>query len=376
MIAFLTSLFKSKSPKTSIEFDVCLDGNPRARNVLIFTENVNATYFISFDIPLREMHSRGEVNFATVSQNLVSSKGIGCWELWNESFKPDLVVITRYGRPFGVEILDYFKSRNVPVIYHIDDNLLEIPASLGAEIQKRQGAQDVIDARRYMLGGCDLIYASTSHLAAMLAGLFPQQPIFHGMYAPYMGDRVSVNRQSRPYQTVGYMGSKGHQEDLDLVVPALERLMDERPELRFEVFGTIQMPVALQRFGDRVKSHKVNKAYAEFLSVLAGLSWDVGLAPLVNEKFNLCKAPTKFIEYTAAGIPVIASNIPVYSKVLPAGGGVLVNENWYEALALSLDSPDYREDAVRIAQAFCAESFSINRLEQQLAGVFERMKKP
>ncbi|WP_434655353.1 glycosyltransferase [Pseudomonas sp. R3-56] len=370
-------LSRPKTAGATKPFDLCLNGNPNGRNILIFTEYVNATYFISFDLPLREMHRRKEVNFAVISQNLVTRAEEGFWKLSSEAFKPDLVIITRYGQPFGAQIVDYFKAKKIPTIYHIDDNLLEIPASLGVEVLERQGAQDIIDARRYLLAHCDLIYASTSHLAGLLIQLFPDRPVYHGMYAPYIGDRLPITRKARPYQTVGYMGSKGHQEDLNLVVPALERLLDERPDLHFEVFGTIQMPPRLERFGDRIKSHKVNKAYSEFLSVLASLNWDIGLAPLVNEEFNLCKAPTKFIEYTAAGIPVIASNIPVYSKVIPSDGGMLVDETgWYDALVSSLDSKDFRTQAVRIAQEFCAVNFSIDRLEQQLALVFDKVTIP
>ncbi|WP_325918164.1 glycosyltransferase [Pseudomonas frederiksbergensis] len=375
MIGYLKSLFKSNAMQTSNEFDICMDGNVGGLNILIYTENVNATYFISFDIPLREMHQRGEVNFAVVSQNLAARKGVGYWKHWDAQFEPELVVMTRYGQPFGTQILDHYKSKKIPVVYHIDDNLLEVPDSLGVEIKKRQGAQDVIDARRYQLGNCDLIYASTPYLAGLLGNLFTNQAIYHGMYAPYMGDRVNADRQPRPWQTVGYMGSKGHQKDLDLVVPALERLLEERPQLRFEVFGTIQMPKRLERFGERVRSHSVNKAYSEFLSVLAGLSWDIGLAPLANEEFNLCKAPTKFIEYTAAGIPVIASDIPVYSSIIPDGGGVLVGEDWYGALNNCLDIPGFWKSSVDVAQMYCAENFSINRLEQQLLSVFEEVTK-
>jgi glycosyltransferase involved in cell wall biosynthesis len=371
MITLLKALFKKRHIIAPNEFDVLLDGNPKGRNILIFTEQVNATYFISFDIPLREMHQRGEVNVAVVSQKLVSQKGAGCWEQWSDSFKPELVIFTRYGQPFGVDILKFFKALNVPVIHHIDDNLLELPPSLGAEIQKRQGAKDVIDARRNLLAQCDLIYASTPHLAELLKSLFPRQHVFTGEYFPYMGQRVAVNRQERQYQTIGYMGSKGHQEDLNLVVPTLERLLEEQPKLHFEIFGTIQMPDRLLRFGERVKSHKVNKSYTEFLSVLAGLNWDIGLAPLVNEEFNLCKAPTKYLEYSAAGIPVVASNIPVYSMIIPEGAGVLVNEDWYSALALYLDSTDARKRAVEIAQSYCSERYSLHKLEQQLTTIFD-----
>ncbi|MFV3382749.1 glycosyltransferase family 4 protein [Pseudomonas sp. NY15354] len=374
MIAFLKFLIKKAPTDRDSTFDLHHAGSEGAPNVLIFTEHVNATYFISFDIPLKEMHRRGEVNFAVASQKLVKSNGTGALQAWNATFRPDVVVMTRYGLPHGRQILDYFKQQGVPVIYHIDDNLLEIPHSLGAEIQKVQGAREVIEERHYLLEKCDLIYASTPYLANHLQGLFPKQRVFHGMYAPYMAERVGeITKPQRDYPVIGYMGSKGHQEDLDLATPAIARLLDERPELHFEVFGTIQMPGELLRFGDRVKSHKVNQAYSGFLTTLASLGWDVGLAPLVNESFNLCKAPTKFIEYTAAGIPVVASDIAVYSRVIPEGGGMLVHDNWYAAIGRLLDGPELRASNLKTARAFCQNQFSENALQQQVKHVLAKV---
>ncbi|MFY1666479.1 glycosyltransferase family protein [Pseudomonas sp. Pseu.R1] len=370
MFAFLKSLIKKAPADSTADFDVYKAGNAGAQNVLIFTEHVNATYFISFDIPLRKIHQQGEVNFAVVSQNLLKQKGTAAIPQWKASFRPDVVVMTRYGLPHGRQILNYFKQEGIPVIYHIDDNLLEIPHSLGAEIQRVQGAGEVIEERRYLLENCNLIYASTPHLANYLQDVFPGQRVFHGMYAPYMAAHISESSPpTRDYQVVGYMGSKGHQEDLELVTSSIVSLLEERPNLHFEVFGTIQMPNELQRFGDRVKSHKVNQAYSGFLSTLAALNWDVGLAPLVNESFNLCKAPTKFIEYTAANIPVIASNIPVYSNVIPEGGGMIVTTDWHSTIARLLDAPAMRASTLQTARDFCQSQFSENRLQQQVKQV-------
>lgn len=366
--------FRKPAVVDSGDFEVFLAGNPAGRNVLIFTEHVNATYFISFDIPLRKMHVRGEINLAVVSQQHVAAKGADCWEQWAEAFQPDVVVMTRYGQPYGAQILACFRKRGIPVIYHIDDDLLEVPESLGAEIQKRQGAQEVIEARRHLLAHCDLIYASTAYLAALLQSRFPRQRIFHGIYAPYMGDEIKTTTASEhKHPTVGYMGSKGHQQDLELVVPALEQLLNERADLHFEVFGTIRMPKALERFGDRVHSHKVNKSYADFLSILASLNWDIGLAPLADESFNRCKAPTKFIEYTAAGIPIVATDLPVYSDVIPSGGGVLVKNGWYEGITSFLETQDARRDALLVSRAHCREVFASSVLERQLLNVFEKV---
>jgi glycosyltransferase involved in cell wall biosynthesis len=368
MLNLLKYLLKNIAFMGKKGFDRFVVGNPQSPNVLVFTEHVNATYYISFDIPLNVLNREKALNFAVASQQRVGKKGVGIWERWDREFRPDLVIMTRYGLPYGAEILDYFKERKIPVIYHIDDNLLDIPPSLGAVIKKTHGASDVIETRRYLLENCDLIYASTEYLAQHLQSLYPQQKIFSGMYAPYMAEHIcNAEKPDRDHQTIGYMGSRGHQEDLQQVVPSLIRLLDDNPTVRFEVFGSIKMPTELIRFGKRVKAHEVSTDYIGFLKRLARLNWDIGLAPLANEKFNLCKAPTKFVEYTAAGIPVIASDILVYNRIAPQGSALLVREDWYVAINSLLKDPQLRVSMVKNARSYCANNFSEKRLQTQLS---------
>lgn len=364
VVNYIANKFKLVRAK---QFGRLSSGNEKSPRVLILTEHLNATYYISFDIPLKELSRNGAVDFSVFPQSEVSRKGVDVWKEWDAEFRPQIVIFTRYGLPYGTEILEYFKAKKVPVVYHIDDNLLEIPASLGEVVAKNHGASDVIEARRYLLENCDLIYASTQYLARHLQGLFPQQKIFSGMYAPYMGEHIHTERKpSSDQQVIGYMGSRGHQEDLDLVVPSLVRLLDDNPSLRFEVFGSIKMPGELLRFGERVKAHEVRKDYVGFLNKLNTLGWDVGLAPLVDEKFNLCKAPTKFVEYTAAGIPVVASNIQVYSPFAKPGCAVLVRDEWYDAIDALLKDSGRRASMVKKAQKYCVNNFSEKRLQKQL----------
>jgi glycosyltransferase involved in cell wall biosynthesis len=375
MKSLINQLLRRKDSEQLNDFDVYLDGNPGALRVLIFTEYINATYYISFDIPMRQLHAEGRVNLATVSQNRVKVSEPCCWNRWADTFQPDIVVMTRYGLPHGPAILDRFHQRAIPVVYHIDDDLLEVPDTLGAEIQQRQGADDVVQARRYLLANCDLIYASTGYLATTLQDRFPNQSIFQGIHSPYLGEAIHLPQTStNRCPVVGYMGSKGHQRDLDLVVPSLERLLEERGALRFEAFGTIRMPHALERFGSRVRSWPVQPSYLEFLATLRGLGWHIGLAPLIDSPFTRCKSPTKFIEYTACGIPVAASRHPVYEAVIPAGGGILVDQDWYGAIVEYLDNPQYGHHAVAISRQYCASKFSPEVLQQQLIEVFKSAK--
>lgn len=343
-------------------------GNPGAPSLLIFTEHFNATYSISFELPLERLHARGDVNFSAYSQADVKAGGARCWKAWIRACRPKAVVLTRYGRPDGVEILEYCHRRGLPVVYHIDDDLLNMPGSLGEDVLKRHMAPEIVEARGAMLARCDVIYASTAALAEVLRRRFPVQQVFHGIYAPYLETRAGHADVELPI-TVGYMGSRGHQEDLALAVPAIVRLMHERPQLRFETFGTIMMPAELEAFGARVSHHPVQTCYADFLSALGRLDWHIGLAPLVDEPFNRCKAPTKFIEYTGSGIPVIASDIGVYASAVPQGGGALAGEDWYGKLATWLDDPAARLRSLDTARAYCRDAFALEKLAQQVMHV-------
>lgn len=343
-------------------------GNRRAPTLLVFTEHFNATFSISFDLPLRALHARGGVNFSAYSQQDVRRGGEAGWQAWIHLAQPRTVILSRYGRPEGVEILRYCRQRGIAVVYHIDDDLLELPASLGPEVLQRHMAPEVVEARRTMLAECDVIYASTAALAARLRQRFPAQQVFHGIYAPYVETRAAAPAAASP-ATIGYMGSRGHKEDLDLAVPALVRLMEERPGLRFETFGTIEMPPALAAFGARVRHHEGTSVYTDFLARLGQLDWHLGLAPLVDEPFNRCKAPTKYIEYTGAGIPVVASEV-VYADAVPAGGGAIVRgDDWYPALSGLLDDAGRRDACLQAARAHCRRAYELQVLERQVMHV-------
>jgi hypothetical protein len=375
MLLKLINIFRDLVMTTNnkiINAELTFIENENVPNILIFTEHINATYYISFDIPLKEMHAQKEVNFAVVSQNFVAQQGFSLCENLYNNFNPTLVIITRYALPFGPEILEFFKAKNIPVIYHIDDDLLHIPDSLGEEIQKRQGALDVVSARKYLLQHCDLIYASTEYLAKILGERFPQQKFFHGIYASFiegLAEKRKPKSQSDPI-TIGYMGSKGHQQDLSLVEDALVALMEEYPTLRFEVFGTIKMPAKLERFGNRIASHKVNKDYYGFLEHLVGLGWDIGLAPLEEVEFNYCKAPTKYIEYTSAGIPVIATNILVYKNAaLPDSILLADTSNWHNQLIQLITIKENCISLATKAKIHCHEKYSKLLLIEQVRKV-------
>lgn len=352
--------------------------------ILILVDNVRATYFLSFHYALKRLHETESLAFFVLDSTEISrwTRRKSPEAFVNqviEDVQPTLVIFSRYGVPHGDVLPGLFKIQKVSTVCHIDDDLLNINTDLGEEIQNRQGDPVVLRARRALLEETDLIYASTAYLGEHFSQQFPEQTVFYGTYPPYLDclleDAPAPNKSSnQQVLTIGYMGSKGHQVDLEAIAPALQHVLSTHPTLRFETFGTIQMPESLALFEDRISSYKTNTDYAGFLNQLNGLNWDIGLIPLQNTLFNRCRSATKFIEYTTCGVPALASSGYVYDQFaqdsqsqMPAPQIMIADTGeWVSQLEKMIENSELREMLVRNAQTHCAQAFSLNALEAQL----------
>jgi glycosyltransferase involved in cell wall biosynthesis len=86
------------------------------------------------------------------------------------------------------------------------------------------------------------------------------------------------------------------------------------------------------------------------------LKFDIGLVPLNDIPFNHAKSNIKGLEYAAAGIPFIASDLPEYRLLHEDGAGTLAStpEQWTLAVERLLDHRERKKDAYRARMAVLA----------------------
>lgn len=344
--------------------------------ILILVDNVRATYFLSFHYVLKRLHETESLAFF-----VLDSAEIQRWTSGRspeafvsrviEDTSPTLVIFSRYGVPHGDVLPGLFKAKNISTVCHIDDDLLNINTDLGEEIQNRQGDPAVLRSRRILLEETDLIYTSTAYLGDRFADQFPEQNVFYGIYPPYPDFLLTdgSNAKGKSSLTIGYMGSKGHQIDLDAIAPILQQVLTSQPDLRFETFGTIQMPDVLKSFGSRTRAYNTNTDYAGFLNQLNQLNWDIGLIPLQDTVFNRCRSATKFVEYTACGIPALASSGYIYDQFAQSPAPQILTveaDGWLPRIEEMLQNAELRKTLVQNAQAHCAQTYSMDAVEAQI----------
>ena len=347
------------------------------RERVLFVANGNVpTLQLSFTKPLAPLVERGEIVSELLTEHDLSScldanpaGSVLDIDEMLDSFNPSVIVFCRYSGPSYEPVVDWARRNDVPVVYHIDDDLLAIPPDIGQRKFQHHNAPERIAAVRYLLDHADLVYASTEKLRRRLLDYFPNLRILAGKI--YCSGSIFRRPTRRGGRKVGYMASADHAHNLDMILPAIERLLDRHPQVEFELFGSIPVPLTLERFGDRVRTAPPVADYSKFLDEFALRKWDVGICPLVPIEFNLMKANTKWVEYTGSGAAVVASRGTVYDECCADGCGILAEteEEWFAALDRLVVGDDERFAMVERAQDRLEREYSVGRLREQVLEV-------
>ena len=151
---------------------------------------------------------------------------------------------------------------------------------------------------------------------------------------------------------IGWAGSVTHDSDLKMVMSALGKILDEYDNVYLELLGGIMqgsLANLTQSFSpkakDKVKVIFGTPAWDSYPKLMLSQMWDIGIAPLMNDEFNVSKSHIKWMEYTMMGIPTIASDVYPYSKNIPEGAGILCKDNeWEEKLSLLIEDKEKRHE--------------------------------
>lgn len=333
------------------------------------TRGPSATQKISFEQPFRGASGADEIRIS-FEGDLPKPAIVQAFN----SHDPDLIVLSRFTSPRGRDWIDLARQAGIPVVFHIDDDLLAVPMSLGDAKYQAYNSPERLSGLRANIDDSNLLYVSTSELGRRFREHQVRPPIFSGdVYCSVAPDDIGALIPPATGPVIGYMGTAGHSADLAMVMPAVCAVMEQIPTLQFEVFGTISMPPELRRFGSRVRHLPHVANYTDFTPRLRSLGWWIGLAPLEDNTFNRCKADTKWVEYSLAGMAVVASDLPVYHRACADGSGIMAatHEDWRDALLSLLCQPKLRAGMVEKAQAKLRETYTHEKLRAQVVAVFD-----
>lgn len=267
------------------------------------------------------------------------------------------------------DIVTEAKAQRVPIIFEIDDDLLNLDDHHVDSSLYRETAESLQKLAR----SAHSVTVSTSHLRKrMLEHNSNVQVIENGLsarlwFAPLDEEPAPLTPFS-PGIRVLYMGSDTHKEDLALLRKPLELAKADGHHIELFVIGG---QPDRESWYTKVQIPGDARNYPSFVPWFrrVSASMDVGVAPLVDTTFNRSKSGLKLLEYAGAGLTGLFSDVEPYRELVREGGhGKLVENNeraWRNALVSLTQSPDQLKlqgeaACTWVSQKHCIEdSFSV-----------------
>ena len=180
-----------------------------------------------------------------------------------------------------------------------------------------------------------------------------------------------------------YMGTATHDADLALIFPSLDSLIKKHPgSFTLTVIGVTESLPNLPWI-ERLYQPRYGSIYPNFVSwFLEQGPFDIGLSPLVESEFNRGKSDIKCLDYIAAGIlPVVSDVLPYQSKELDDFIIKVKNtpEAWYKSLEDLVRAPELTREqasqAIKKGQRYLWQHRSTKQASKQIEQLLEKLVK-
>ncbi len=263
----------------------------------------------------------------------------------------DLLVVQRATHPRFLEWVKEAKSRGIVTLLETDDSLFHIPKH--NPVYAEWGTKDVKTLHKRLAAMVDHILVSTPPLKDDIVrncGVPSEKvTVAYNHVHPNIWDDAElagIPRQNNKQTLIlGYQGSATHSADFGMIIEPLLRVLEMFPQVRLRFFGNVPMSIKGKIPLGRIEWMK-GVPFEQYPRNLKYANFDIGLAPLVDSKFNACKSSIKASDYGCVGVPVVASRLKPYQQLITHGeDGFLAStsEEWVEALTTLILDADLRE---------------------------------
>lgn len=230
----------------------------------------------------------------------------------------DVVVFLRPGHTWLFDhVVRRLRARGILLIADVDDLVFD-PECAEFRPSIRNGKKHHDEVRKNFalnaeaMSFMDRIQFSTPELARRYRALYPDA-ICHVI--PNAGYRTwnAIKPFSGTGRNISYLaGTRTHDRDFSVVVPALERLLNRHQDLTIRLVGPLDVGLkhARVRRLERVTFDKYWPLVRES---------HITIAPLEDTPFNQCKSAIKIIESAMMNVPIVASRVGDYANIETTG---------------------------------------------------------
>lgn len=283
----------------------------------------------------------------------------------------DLIFIKHFDNPsLIVALLGACSYYNKPLVVDFDDNIFTSDG-LAPDKYTYSEESEKLHYIETLLKECTAITVSVPSLIPIYDKYAPVSLL------PNMVDIEDWKLQKRNHEriTVGWSGSVSHLKDHAVLLDVYDEVIRKTPDVVFSFMGqtTPEQIKGVPRKNWEIKP--ATDSWERYPRLLAEAGYDIGLAPLIQSKFNESRSLAKWFEYTMVGIPLIASEVGPYKQLRDGKDAFLVQtkQGWVEAIDYLIKNKNDRDKLVATAKQRIADEFTTDKLIPTWNEVFQSL---
>lgn len=282
----------------------------------------------------------------------------------------DTIVVQRLMQPGNAQFLKIAKTYGLNIVYDLDDNIWDLPASNPAAqfFHSKKSQEGIVECTSW----ADVITVSTDDLKKVVENkLGHLRNRATGLNIPVIkiDNCVDMNLFHKPVIArdadkivIGWGGSNTHSGDIRFVWELLPFILDRYPNVYME-FAGMGAP-------EKIRNHPRVKQLSwchvsEYHNRYATWNWDIVLAPLEMHRFNRSKSSIKMIEAGCIAKPCLAQDISPYRyfcSFTPQLKWLLCSDyDWEKKLHRLIQDKPFREDLGACMYQNVVDNFQIQR---------------
>lgn len=249
------------------------------------------------------------------------------------------------------------KKQGIKIINDIDDWYWGLSPSNDAfkHNHPKNNPHENFNHYRKIISKSDLVISSTPYLADRVSD-FCKAPIVVSKNTVDVSRFPPREHLDVDQPLVGWVGSTNHRSgDLEILKGIIPSLVRDGSIRLFHGGALPKAPTFASRVG--VKDFQVATMplvpHDQYPNLMV---MDIGLVPLTNMPFNRSKSDIKGLEYAAAGVPFVASNLDAYIELQQdLGIGRIAKKpiNWAKHIKELTDYKIRKEEAERNREMVC-----------------------
>jgi glycosyltransferase involved in cell wall biosynthesis len=263
------------------------------------------------------------------------------------------------------------KSLNKKVLFDIDDLVIDkkytelIPYLKTLSPKEKKIYDNGVKRMRKTLKLCEEAITTTKELAKELKHYVSNVYINKNVASEEMwklsNDALKHKEKVKNDENIiiGYFsGSITHNSDIEMIKPALIRILSEFKNVHLLLFGELSFPNFLNDFSSQIMTKKFTdwRKLPEIIS-----SVDINIAPIEKTIFNAAKSENKWVEAALVKVPSITSNYGEFKNVIIHNETGLLCSNindWYISLKTLIINKKLRKIIGKNAYKTCKKKYN------------------